>query len=173
VISIGPESEGVNLVEVHRTVLPGIGLRHEFITERGRRAAVVSHRTGRREVVVYDRDDPDTAAVTLTLNAEEANGMAELLASTRVVERIGELHRQVEGLGSEQIPIPAGSPYDGQPLGATRARSRTGASIVAVVRGREVIASPRPEFVFAAGDIVVVIGTADGTAAVARIVAEG
>jgi TrkA domain protein len=97
-------------MDVHRTVPPGIGLRHEFVTERGRRVGVVSHRTGRREVVVYDRADPDTAAVTLTLNADEANGMAELLASTRVVERLGELHRQVEELVSEQIPIPAGSP---------------------------------------------------------------
>jgi TrkA domain protein len=111
--------------------------------------------------------------VTLTLNADEANGMAELLASTRVVERLGELHRQVEGLVSEQIPIPAGSPYDARTLGDTRARTRTGASIVAVVRGGAVIASPRPDFVFHADDIVVVIGTAEGTAGVARLLAEG
>ncbi|MEJ3746994.1 cation:proton antiporter regulatory subunit [Actinomycetes bacterium KLBMP 9797] len=160
-------------MEVHRTALPGIGLRHEFVTERGRRVGVVSHRTGRREVVVYDRRDPDTAALTLTLNAEEADGMAELLASTRVVERLGELHRQVEGLVTEQIPIPAGSPYDGRALGDTRARTRTGASIVAVVRGGQVIASPRPDFVFGADDIVVVVGTQEGTAAVAGLLAEG
>ncbi|GAA4727657.1 cation:proton antiporter regulatory subunit [Phytohabitans rumicis] len=160
-------------MEVHRTGLPGIGLRHEFVTERGRRVGVVSHRTGRREVVIYDRQDPDTAAVTLTLSAEEADGMAELLASARVVERIGELHRQVEGLVTEQIPIVAGSPYPGRALGDTRARTRTGASIVAVVRGNEVVASPRPDFVFQAGDVVVVVGTADGTAAVAELLARG
>ena len=97
-------------MEIHRTALPGIGLRHEFVTERGRRVGIVSHRTGRREVVVYDREDPDTAAVTLTLTADEANGMAELLATTRLVERLDELHHQVEGLVSEQIPILAGSP---------------------------------------------------------------
>lgn len=160
-------------MEVHRTALPGIGLRHEFVTERGRRVGIVSHRTGRREVVVYDREDPDTAAVTLTLNAEEANGMAELLASTRLVERLGELHRQVEGLITEQIPISAGSPYDGRSLGDTRARTRTGASIVAVVRGNHVAASPRPDFLFQAGDIVVVVGTADGTSAVSTLLAQG
>ncbi|MEH1129650.1 cation:proton antiporter regulatory subunit [Micromonospora sp. CPCC 206061] len=160
-------------MEVQRTPLPGIGLRHEFVTERGRRVGVVSHRTGRREVVVYDREDPDTAAVTLTLNSEEANGMAELLASMRVVERMGELHRQVEGLVTAQIPVPAGSPYDGRSLGDTHARTRTGASIVAVVRGSEVMVSPRPDFGFRAGDIVVVVGTAEGTAAVAAVLAEG
>ena len=44
---------------------------------------------------------------------------------------------------------------------------------VAVVRGAEVVASPRPDFVFRAGDVIVVIGTADGTAAVAAILADG
>ncbi|HEX2774817.1 MAG TPA: cation:proton antiporter regulatory subunit [Micromonosporaceae bacterium] len=160
-------------MEVHRTALPGIGLLFEFVTERGRRVGVVSHRTGRREVVVYSREDPDTAAVTLTLNAEEADGMAELLASNRIVERLDALHRQVEGLVTEQIPIPARSLYDQRSLGDTHARTRTGASIVAVVRGEQVHASPRPDFVFHGGDIVVVVGTAEGTAAVARLLAEG
>jgi TrkA domain protein len=160
-------------MEVHRTALPGIGLLFEFVTERGRRVGVVSHRTGRREVVIYSRDDPDTATLTLTLNAAEADGMAELLASTRIVERLDALHRQVEGLRTEQIPIPAGSRYDGRSLGDTRARTRTGASIVAVVRGPRVHASPRPDFEFHADDIVVVVGTAEGTSAVAEILAEG
>lgn len=160
-------------MEVHRTALPGIGLLFEFVTERGRRVGVVSHRTGRREVVVYSREDPDTAAVTLTLNAEEADGLAELLTSARIVERLDALHRQVEGLVTEQIPIPAGSPYDRRSLGDTHARTRTAASIVAVVRGQQVYASPRPDFMFQARDIVVVVGTAEGTAAVARLLAEG
>ena len=160
-------------MEVQRYPLPGIGVRHEFVTERGRRIGVIAHHTGRREVVVYDRRDPDTAAVTVTLNAEEAEEMADLLGYTKVVERLGELHREVSGLVSEQIPIAAGSPYDGRPLGDTRTRTRTGASIVAVVRGPEVVASPRPDFTFRAGDVVVVIGTADGTAAVSTILSEG
>ena len=90
-----------------------------------------------------------------------------------MVERLAELHRQVEGLVTEQIPITAGSPYDGRTLGSTQARSRTGASIVAVVRDAQVIVSPRPDFVFAAGDKVVVVGTGEGTAAVARIFSDG
>jgi hypothetical protein len=60
--------------------------------------------------------------------------MAELLATSRIQERLAELSRQVEGLTSEQIAITAGSPYDGRPLGDTHARTRTGASIVAIVR---------------------------------------
>ena len=44
---------------------------------------------------------------------------------------------------------------------------------MAVARRGEVIASPRPDFVFTAGDVVVVIGTADGTTAVADILTKG
>ncbi|WP_433501255.1 cation:proton antiporter regulatory subunit [Sphaerimonospora sp. CA-214678] len=160
-------------MDLTRTGLPGIGLQHVLTTERGRQVGVISHHTGRRDLVIYDKEDPDTCVVTVMLTADEANALAELLGTGRIVERLSELHRQVEGLMTEKIPIAAGSPYDGRALGAGRVRTRTGASIVAVVRQGQVIASPRPDFVFASGDVVVVVGTGEGTAAVADIFANG
>jgi TrkA domain protein len=160
-------------VDVERTALPGIGLQHVLTTARGRQIAVISHRTGRKDLVIYDRDDPDTCVATVKLSTEEANAIAELLGTGRVVERLNDLHRQVEGLVTEQYPIAPGSPFDGRALADTQARTRTGASIVAVVRDRQVIASPRPDFTFTAGDIVVVVGTGEGTSAVAAILADG
>jgi TrkA domain protein len=160
-------------VDVERTALPGIGLQHVFTTGRGRQIGVISHHAGRRDLVVYDRDDPDTCLATVALTAEEAGVVAELLGTGRIVEHLAELHRQVEGLVSEQIPIEAGSAYDRRPLADTRARTRTGASIVAVVRAGRVMVSPRPDFVFEAGDVVVVVGTAEGTTAVAGIFTGG
>lgn len=160
-------------MEVERTALPGIGLRHEFSTERGRRIGVVSHHTGRRDLVIYRKDDPDSAADSLVLSVDEANALAELLGGARVVERLAELHRQAEGLVSRLVPVAAGSPYEGRSLGDTRARTRTGASIVAVVRDRNVVASPRPDFVFEAGDIVLAIGTAEGAESVADLFGDG
>jgi TrkA domain protein len=159
-------------VDIERTALPGIGLRHSFTTSRGRQIGVISHRTGRQDLVIYSRDDPD-AADTVPLTPQEANAVAELLGGARIVERLAELHRQVEGLVSEQTTITAGSPYDGRPLADTRARTRTGASIVAVARHGDVIASPRPDFVFRTGDVVVVVGTSDGTTAVSNILTKG
>jgi TrkA domain protein len=41
---------------------------------------------------------------------------------------------------------------------------------VAIVRGDDVIASPTPDEVLRAGDVLVVIGTLEGIAAVGRIV---
>jgi len=159
-------------MDVQRTALPGIGLQHGFVTAAGRHVGVVSHRTGRRDLVIYHRDDPDTAVEVIRLTAEEADGLAELLATSRVVERLSDLERQVEGLASEQIPIPPGSRFDGRPLAHTEARTRTGASIVAVVRDHHVTASPRPDFVFHAGDVVVAVGSAEAMAAVTKLLTD-
>jgi TrkA domain protein len=58
-------------------------------------------------------------------------------------------------------------------MGEARVRTRTGASIVAVVRGGRVVASPGPDFMFQVGDVVVVVGSEDSTAEVAGILARG
>ena len=160
-------------MEVEQTALPGIGLRHEFTTRTGRRVGVVSRRSGHRDLVIYDPDDPDSACETVKLNDEEADALAELLGAPRIVQRLNDLHREVEGLVSMQLPIPQDSPYAGRPMGDARVRTRTGASIVAVVRGDQVAASPAPDFPLAAGDVVVVVGSADSTAAVADILVQG
>jgi len=160
-------------VEVERTALPGIGLRHEFFTEKGQHAAVVSHVSGRRDIVIYKLHDPDTVLATLSLSPDEANGVAELLGTARIVERLADLQRQVVGLSTVQIPVTAGSPYDGRTLGDTQTRSRTGASIVAVIRAGAILGSPRPDFVFQPGDLVVVVGTPEATQATATLFAEG
>ncbi|MET8867040.1 TrkA C-terminal domain-containing protein [Nonomuraea sp. NPDC004580] len=153
--------------------MPGIGLRHEFTTSSGRRVAVVSHRTGRRDLVIYDSHDPDQACETVRLNDDEADALAGLLGAPRIIRRLDDLHREVEGLVSEKLPIGTASPYAGRPMGDAQVRTRTGASIVAVVRKAQIVASPAPGFVLDAGDVVVVVGSADSVQAVAGILADG
>ncbi|MFI7056459.1 cation:proton antiporter regulatory subunit [Streptosporangium canum] len=160
-------------VEVEQTALPGIGLRHEFTTRSGRRIGIVSHRTGRRDLVIYDPTDPDRACETVKLNDEEADALCELLGAPRIVQRLNALHREVEGLVSLQLPILPGTSYDGRPMGDARVRTRTGASIVAVVRAGQVFASPGPGFVLAGDDVVVVVGSPESTATVADILTNG
>jgi TrkA domain protein len=160
-------------VDVQETALPGVGLRYDFATASGHRLAVVARRTGDQELVLYAADDPDSARVVVLLRPEEANTLAEILGAPRIVDRLTDLHRQIQELIVEQMELPPGSPYDGRTLGDTRARTRTGASIVAVVREHEVVASPRPDFVLRGGDVLVVVGTDEGTRAVADIIAAG
>jgi TrkA domain protein len=66
-----------------------------------------------------------------------------------------------------------GSRFDGATLGDTEMRSRTGTSIIAVVRGGVVHPSPRPDFDLRGGDLLVVVGTEEGLAAAARRLERG
>lgn len=138
----------------------------------GRRIGVVSHRSGRRDLVLYDQDDPDACIASLPLTDDEAEALADLLGASLMLGQLAGLRSQAAGLLTEQISIPAGSPWAHKQLGDTRARTRTGASIVAVLRDREVIASPPPAFSFQTGDVVVVVGTREGLDGVAAILAE-
>lgn len=153
-------------MEIEETRLPGIGLRHDFVTAQGRRLGVLSQRNGARQVLLYDRYDPDACEDTVELTAEESEVLAELLGAPRITERLARLREQVEGLATEGIPIEPGSTYVGATLGDTAIRTRTGASVVAVLRGEEVFASPTPDFRFQADDRLIVVGTQSGVDAV-------
>lgn len=147
---------------VNETRLPGIGVRYEFDTEEGIRLGVIHHRTGVRELVLYERDDPDTAHDLIRLGPEDARTLAELLGVSQVAEELAELERDVEGLAVDRLSLDAGSPFDGGTIGDTGARTRTGVSIVAVIRQGGAHPAPGPSFELHGGDVLVVVGTPRG-----------
>lgn len=158
-------------MDVSETLLPGVGIRYEFTTRSGSRLGLVSRRDGKVDVVVYDDQDPDICTELVTLTPAEAETVAEILGAPRITERFADLTKEIPGLSAAQLAVPADSRYAGRSLGDTKARTRTGASIVAVVRGLDVVASPGPEEELQAGDILVVIGTDDGITGVREILA--
>ncbi len=160
-------------MEVHEVLLPGVGLRYEFDTEDGERIGVVARRNGDFDVVAYHMDDPDQAQHMFRLNREEADALAQILGAPRIAERFADLTREVPGLNAGQAVVEPGSPFVDRPLGDTRARSRTGASVVAIVRDDEVLASPSPTETLRAGDVLIVIGTEDGIRGIENIVTRG
>jgi len=157
-------------MEVTEVLLPGVGIRYEFTTSRGERIGVVAHRTGESEVLGYPKGDPDSPRHLLYLTREEADTVAEMLGAPRVAERFAELTSGFPGLDAGQVEITPQSRFCDRTLGDTEARTRTGASIVAIVRGDAVIASPTPSHPLHAGDILVVVGTQEGISGVERIV---
>ncbi|HEV8425196.1 MAG TPA: TrkA C-terminal domain-containing protein, partial [Actinomycetes bacterium] len=86
----------------------------------------------------------------------------------RLVEHLTRLQR-VEGLAIDWLEIRPGSRYDGATIGDTQARSRTGVSIVAILRGDRAIPAPSPQEGLAAGDTLVVVGTAPGVKALSDL----
>jgi TrkA domain protein len=150
------------MTEVSESRLPGVGIRYEFTTRAGERVEVVAHRSGRREVYVGSHRDPDTFGLVLELNEDESWTLAELLGGSRVTRELGRLRQALEGLAIDWLPVDPDSPYAHRPIGLTRARTRTGVSIVAVMRGEQAFPAPGPEFALEPGDTLVVVGTPRG-----------
>lgn len=150
------------MVEVRETKLPGVGVRHEFASDEGEQIGVLVHHDGRREILVYDRDDPDACSSTIRLSAGDTRTLSELLGASQVTEEVGAaVQQEIEGLAIEWIEIGTDSHAVGTTIGAGEYRTKTGSSVVAVIRGSQSVPAPGPEFSFAAGDVVVAVGTAD------------
>jgi TrkA domain protein len=160
-------------MDVNEVLLPGVGVRYEFTNRDGDLVGVIARRNGEFELVVYDGGDPDAPRPAFRLDPEEAEALAQILGAPRIAERFADLTKEVPGLLSGQVEVPPGSPCASRPLGATRARTRTGASVVAIVRGEQVIASPTPHELMQPGDVLVVIGTESGIRGVHDIIHAG
>ena len=149
------------MVDVQETQLPGIGVRHEFVTDDGNRLAVLSHRTGRRDLLIYDSDDPDSCRSVIRLGDDDARTLRDLLGGSQVSEQLAAMQR-IQGLAIDWLPVKADSPIAGRTLRDAALRSDTGVSVVAVLRGDETIAAPPPDFTLLAGDTLVAVGTSEG-----------
>lgn len=160
-------------MDVNETRLPGVGLRYEFDNADGDRIGIIAHRGGDFEVFVYRGADPDRGKRVFRLTEREAEALAQILGAPRMVERYADLTKEIPGLDAGQVIVGEQSPFAGRPLGDTKARTRTGSSIVAVVRDDNVLASPGPDDVLQPHDVLVVIGTADGIAAVRHLIEQG
>jgi len=156
------------MAEVTEIKLPGVGVRHEFATAAGERLAVLSHRTGRREIAVYDRADPDACTTVLHLNPDDTRTLADLLGGNPVSEAVTAV-QQLEGLAIDWIRLPASAVQAGFTIGEGRLRTRTGSSVVAIVRGDTTVPAPGPDAELLPGDVVVAVGTPEGLRAVRDI----
>ena len=87
-----------------------------------------------------------------------------------MAEVVGAVQQQIEGLAIEWLDIAAGSSALGDTIGANAYRTRTGASVVAVIRDGRSIPAPGPDFRFETGDTMVAVGTPDGVAELRRLI---
>jgi TrkA domain protein len=161
------------MTELNEVDLPGVGVRYEFVTEQGQRVGIVAHRSGRREVYVADPEDPDKFKRVLGLSGDDARTLAEVLGAARVAKELAELQQRVEGLAIDWLPVREDSPYAHRSIGDARVRSRTGVSIVALIRGEDAIPAPGPNEELKPGDYLVVVGTPRGIEEVVELLQVG
>ena len=79
-----------------------------------------------------------------------------------LLAQLGRASRQIE---IEWVRLPEGSPLGGRTIGELGVRTKSGASIVAIVRDDLVLANPGPDARFEPGDLVGVLGSPEQRAA--------
>jgi TrkA domain protein len=146
---------------VTETQLPGVGVRHDFETVGGERVAVLTLRSGRRELMVFDDDDPDVCRGLIHLGESDARTLSEVLGASQVTAAVAEV-QQIDGLAIDWVTVADTSAHAGETVGEGAFRTRTGVSIIAIVRGDNTIPAPGPEAILEVGDVAVVTGTTDG-----------
>ena len=99
--------------------LPGVGVRSDFLTEGGKRIGVISHFSGRRQLLVYDRDDPDACREVVELEPEDVRTFADVLGASHVTEHLATVQQSVKGLTIDWLSIEDGAPFVGKTLGDT------------------------------------------------------
>jgi TrkA domain protein len=95
--------------------------------------------------------------------------LSELLGAGRVTETVSTVRQQIEGLAIEWIDVGTTSPAIGHTIAELQLRTRTGASVVAVIRGDTTVPAPEPDLEFAPRDVVVAVGTDEGLATLRSI----
>jgi len=86
---------------------------------------------------------------------------------TRVLR---DLMNAARGLEVSWLTLGPGSPLAGQTIGASRLRTRTGASIVAISRPSGLIANPEPNAQLATGDRLALLGTTEQVTAAEHLI---
>jgi TrkA domain protein len=105
----------------------------------------------------------------MQLSASDTQTLSELLGAGRVTEAVTAVRQQIEGLAIEWIDVGATSPLIGHTIADGQLRTRTGASVVAVIRGDTTVPAPEPDLVFQPHDVVVAVGTDEGLATLRSI----
>jgi TrkA domain protein len=150
------------MIDVSETSLPGVGSRFDIDRSEGGRLVLISHHSGRCEVLVCSTEDPDVCREVLRLSREDVRALAEVLGQLRVTEEKARARLQFQGLAIDWLPVGEKSHCIGCTLHQVEHIEDESAAIVAVIRGGTTIPTPPSDFVLLAGDTAVVVGTPRG-----------
>lgn len=98
---------------------------------------------------------------------------AEILEVTARILDLSERFRNSDPLRTYEFPLKQGNPIVGSSIGGLQFRQKTGATIVAVRRGEEVILSPGPQLTLLEGDTLVVACDLTGISRVSNLLQQG
>lgn len=139
--------------------LPGIGQKISIMTSENSMIVIIVHHNGKRGMYFFEDAGDDQPDFSITLNPEETREIgAQLLGAIYQpadADKMKMFHHQIN---IEWIELNASSSLVNQTLSQSAIRERTGASVVGIVKGDDVMATPDADVVLEAGDTLISIG---------------
>ncbi|MEO0139837.1 MAG: cation:proton antiporter regulatory subunit [candidate division WOR-3 bacterium] len=147
-------------MKVRETDLPGVGKRYTLELQSGWEITLIIHNTGRREIYIIEPEEEEPKCV-LSLTEDEAKDLGFLLAGTTYQSVSPErMEFIMKEMVMEWVKVGKNSNLVNKTLVNAQIRERTGTSILAILRGKDMIVNPDPhKTVIKEGDILVVVGT--------------
>ena len=146
---------------MHEQELPGIGKRYDQTTEDGQ-ISVVIHHSGRRDLYVTEKAGRSNVPTVVTLTDDQARRLGAVMAGAYFQPTVAQrIEAVVGGLVIDWVTMRTDSPGVERSIADLEVRRNTRMTIVAILRGDEVIVVPEPTEVLHARDKLVVIGRPD------------
>jgi TrkA domain protein len=142
--------------------LPGIGKKISLITAEENKIAIIIHHSGKRQLYFFHDASEDEADYFIELTANETRELgAQLLGATYQPVDDDKMKIFQKQLIMEWIKLKAVSPFANIPINEARIRTLTGASIIAILRGEDMIVSPSIHEILKPGDTLMAAGKRD------------
>lgn len=84
-------------MDITRTTVGGAGTLHDVRTRGGQHFRIFVRDAGGAETYIYPETDPDEV-ITVELESDEADAVANILHSRPILDQLAELHRRVTAL---------------------------------------------------------------------------
>jgi TrkA domain protein len=145
-------------MQVREHDLPGVGKKFGLTTNDGEQMTVIIHNSGHRELYAFRKGD-EFPFHALRLEDPEARMLGAILGGAYFQPAVAESMEMVLGqLSVEWFKVGPGSPLPGRTIQDSAIRKRTGASVIAILRGGRAIPNPNPGDNIEANDTLLVVG---------------
>lgn len=160
---------------IRESRLPGVGAKFQIEAASGDRLTIVITDDGRRELFHWAQGDDDRVLSSVTLQDAEARQVAGILGGlTYVPKALPSSEVVLDDLVLEWYDVPGGAYAVGRSIRELAVRTRTGASIVSIVReGRTNIVNPEADTILEAETTLIVAGDRRTIAALKRLLDSG
>lgn len=143
---------------VRESDLIGIGKKYQIETEAGDNMIVVIHDDGKRELYRSEDDDSETHCV-MTLSDEESRHVAGILGGLSYKPKALEtIEVALDDLRIEWYKVAEANDGVNKSIGELEVRQRTGASIIAAIKGDDTVINPGPDYVITPNTTLVIAG---------------